>query len=72
MSWVKNVWASKCLDLYAVAQCLGGIIYGWQHILLSKCLGVKISGCQNVPVSNIRCQNVMCRNVGESMGGGVG
>ena len=56
MSWVQNVWVSKCLDLYAVAQCLGGIMSGCQiscsHNVwvskrgLSKCPGVKMSGAE--------------------------
>ena len=50
MSQLLNVWVSKCLDLYSVAQCLGGTMSGWQSLLLSKCLGVKkwgvkMSGC---------------------------
>ena len=51
MSRMQNVWVSKCLDLYAVAQCLGGIMSGWQNVLLSKCLGAKISCSHNVWVS---------------------
>ena len=51
MSLVQNVWVSKCLDLYAVAQCLGGIMSGWQNVLVSKCLGARISCSHNVWVS---------------------
>ena len=51
LSWVQNACVSKCLDLYAVAQCLGGIMSGWQNVLLSKCLGAKISCSHNVWVS---------------------
>ena len=36
----KMSWLIKCLDLYAVAQCLGGT--------LAHCLGGKMSCCQNV------------------------
>ena len=62
MSCLQNVWVSKCLDLYAVAQCLGGTMSGWQNVLLSKCLGVKMLG-----VKMSRCQKVGCPNVGESL-----
>ena len=48
---MQNVWVSKCLDLYAVAQCLGGIMSGWQNVLVSKCLGARISCSHNVWVS---------------------
>ena len=48
MSLVQNVWVSECLDLYAVAQCLGGIMSGWQNVLVSKCLGARISCSHNV------------------------
>ena len=48
MSWLQNVWVSKCLDLYAVAQCLGGTMCGWQNVLLSKRLGVKMFGVKGV------------------------
>ena len=51
MSGVQNVWVSKCLGLYAVAQCLGGILSGWQNVLLLKSLGAKISCSHNVWVS---------------------
>ena len=51
MSQVQNVWVSKCLDLYAVAHCLGGIMSRWQNAFLSKCLVVKISCSHNVWVS---------------------
>ena len=51
MSLVQNVWVSKCLDLYAVAQCLGGIMSGWQNVSVSKCLGARISCSHNVWVS---------------------
>ena len=61
MSLVLNVWVSKCLDLYAVAQCLGGKMSGWQNVLLSKCLSVKMLGAKMA-----LCQKVMCSNVGES------
>ncbi len=64
MSCLQNVWVSKCLDLYAVAQCLGGTMSGWQNVLLSKCLGVKMLG-----VKMSRCQKVGCPNVGELHGG---
>ena len=50
MSWLQNVWVSKCLDLYAEAQCLGGTMSGWQNVWVSKCLGVK-KGVSNVLVS---------------------
>ena len=34
MSRLQNVWVSKCLDLYAVAQCLGGthcrLVLSWE------------------------------------------
>ena len=72
---VKMTGVEKCLgckmsgcqsflDLYAVAQCMGGTMSGWKNVLLSKCLGVKMSRC-----CNVRCQNVSCRNVGESARG---
>ena len=57
MSCLLNVWVSKCLDLYAVAQCLGGTMSGWLNVLgskmsffskVSKCLGDTMSGWQNV------------------------
>ena len=51
MSRLQNVLVSKCLDLYAVAQCLGGIMSGWQNVLVSKCLGARISCSHNVWVS---------------------
>ena len=43
MSRVQNFWVSKCLYFYAVSQCLGVIMSGWQNVLLSKCLGAQIS-----------------------------
>ena len=51
MSQGQNVWVSKCLNLCAVAQCLGGLMSGWQNVLLSKYLVVKISCSHNVWVS---------------------
>ena len=51
MSRMENFWVSKCLDLYAVAQYLGGIMSGWQNAWVSKCLGAKISCSHNVWVS---------------------
>ena len=36
-------------------------MYGWQNVLLTKCLGVKMLGVK-IPA----CQKVMCTNVGES------
>ena len=58
MSGLQNVLVSKCLDLYAVAQCLGGTMSGWQNVLLSKCLGVKMLGVKVSLCQNVRCQNV--------------
>ena len=55
MSRLQNVWVSKCLDLYAVAQCLGGTMSGWQNVLLSKCLGVKMLGVKMFLRQNVRC-----------------
>ena len=66
MSWLQNVWVSKCLNLYAVAQCLGGTMSWWQNFLLSICLDVKKWG-----VKMSGCQNTRCPNVGESKIGGV-
>ena len=72
MSLVQNVWVSKCLNFYAVAQCLGGILSGWQNVLLSKCMGVKIACSHNVWVSKRGVTKFLCveiwgaKNVGES------
>ena len=52
MTWLQNVWVSKCLDLYKVAQCLGGKMPGWQNVSVAKCLVVKMSGCQKVGCPN--------------------
>ena len=54
MSRLQNVWVSKCLDLYAVAQCLGGTMSGWHNVWVEKCLVVKMSGCQKVGFKNVR------------------
>ena len=54
MSRMQNVWVSKCLDLYVVAQCLGGTMSGWQNVRVSKCPGAKISCSHNVWVSKRR------------------
>ena len=51
MSRMQNVWVSKCLDLYAVAQCLAGIMCGWQNVRVSKCPGAKIFCSHSVWVS---------------------
>ena len=50
MSLLQNVWVSKCFDLYAVTQCLGGTMSGRQNVFLSKCKGVKkvVSKCPGV------------------------
>ena len=64
MSRLQHVWVSKFLDLYAVAQQLGGTMSGWQNVLLSKCLGIKMLG-----VKMSLCQKVIYSNVGESCPG---
>ena len=51
MSRVQKFWVSKCVDLYAVAQCLGGNMSGWQNVLSWECLGVEISCSHNVWMS---------------------
>ena len=53
MSWLQNVWVLKCLHLYAVAQCLGGTMYGWQNVWVAKCHVAKMSGCKKVGCKNI-------------------
>ena len=40
MSWLQNVWVSKYLDFYAVAQYPGGTMS------VSKKWGVKMSGAE--------------------------
>ena len=57
MSVCQNV--SICMQWHTVwvAQCLGGTMFGWKNVLLSKCLdvkkwGVKMSGCQNIRSRN--------------------